>query len=492
MAKKKKNKQQGGQQNLSPERFIRERMRNVKIGKCYMTAAHDWDDGLGHVFVAREHTGGRISVAGFLIDRWCVGVKKCFCKLRMDDYEFDDLLKSAESVTDLEEVSYNEAHNMVWGAVAFAEEAGIAPHKDFALAQYFLEDDTDDIPLVEYDYGKDGKYFLVAKNNLELTKYLPLLKKNLGEDEYSFVVQDDNLGFDNDKWDRDGYPRDEYPQYYQYDGFAYTYRGSYPKVIDEPEFPEVNKVFAASGNVLTLPDADVDRILALPHDKLRRQLERLIMWGLGVANDGEGGVSMNAGMIDQSIRHAVIFLGYLDGGEESLKVVLETLRQSKEVTDFLWGDCANMVTIPTMARLGKDSLPLLRDFILEDGVMHGGKINVFEAVADIATIYPEKRCVAIEWFSTIIDDILDGGPEASFTDYALNGMLVDVLLDIQAEELLPKIKQMYDRNLVDRQMCGYWENVEESMKTGEYYRGEPVTGIKQTYRELFNAFGRNL
>ena len=40
MAKKKKNKQQGGQQILSPERFIRERMRNVKVGKCYMTAAH--------------------------------------------------------------------------------------------------------------------------------------------------------------------------------------------------------------------------------------------------------------------------------------------------------------------------------------------------------------------------------------------------------------------------------------------------------------------
>lgn len=57
MAKKKKNKQQGGQQILSPERFIRERMRNVKVGKCYMTAAHDWDDGMGHVIVAREHTG---------------------------------------------------------------------------------------------------------------------------------------------------------------------------------------------------------------------------------------------------------------------------------------------------------------------------------------------------------------------------------------------------------------------------------------------------
>ena len=491
MAKKKKNKRQGGQPNLSPERFIRERMRSVKIGKCYMTAHHDWGEGIGHVIVTREHTGGRVSLAAFLIDRWCLGVKNCFFKLRLDDYEFDDILDRAEQSTDLEEVSYDEAHNMVWGAVGFAEEAGIAPYKDFALAQYFLEDDTDDIPLIEYDYGKDGKHFLVANNNLELTTYLPLLKKNLDGSEYSFMVQDDDISFDNDKWDRDGYPRDEYPMYYQYDGFPYTYQGSYPKQIDEPEFPEVNKVFASPDNCLTLPDAEVDRILALPHDKLRRQLENLIMWGLGKVNDGEGGVSENAGTIDQSIMHSVIFLGYLGGGEESLKVVLETLRQSEEVTDLLWGDCANMVATPTLARLGKDSLPLLRDFVLEEGTMHCGKIHVFEAVAEIATLYPEKHDEAIEWFSAIIDDILNGGPEASFTDYALNGMLVSELLNIHAEELLPKIKQMYDRNLVEREDCGYWEDVESDMKAHIYHNDGCITDIKQTYRELDRTFGRN-
>lgn len=492
MAKKKKNKQPGGgQQNLSPERFIRERMRGIKIGKCYMTADHDWGEGMGHVIVTREHTGGRVSLAAFLIDRWCIGVKNCFFKLRMDDYELDDMLERTEQVTDLEEVSYDEAHNMVWGAVAFAEDAGIKPCKEFALAQYFLEDDTDDIPLIEYDYGKDGKRFLVANNNLELTTYLPLLKKNLDDSEYSFMVQDDDFAFDNDKWDRDGYPRDEYPRYYQYDDFPYTYHGSYPKQIDEPEFPEVNKVFASPDNSLTLPDAEVDRILALPHDKLRRQLENLITWGLGIANDGKGGVSESAGTIDQSIMHAVVFLGYLGGGEESLKVVLETLRQSEEVTDFLWGDCANMVATPTMARLGKDSLPLLHDFILEEGTMHSGKINVFEAMADIATLYPEKRNEAIEWFSTIIDHILDGGPEASFTDYALNGMLVSELLNIHAEELLPKIKQMYDRNLVDRESCGYWKDVEHDMKENVYHKDNCETGIKQTYHDLDRAFGRN-
>lgn len=186
-----------------------------------------------------------------------------------------------------------------------------------------------------------------------------------------------------------------------------------------------------------------------------------------------------------------IYIPLYNYGEESLRVVLETLRQSEEVTDFLGGDCANMVATPTMARLGKDSLPLLHDFILEEGTMHSGKIYVFEAVADIATLYLEKRDEAIEWFSTIIDHILDGGPEASFTDYALNGMLVSELLNIHVEELLPKIKQMYDRNLVERASCGYWKDVENDMKENVYHKDNCVTDIKQTYRDLDRAFGRN-
>ena len=115
---------------------------------------------------------------------------------------------------------------------------------------------------------------------------------------------------------------------------------------------------------------------------------------------------------------------------------------------------------------------------------------MLEAVADIATLYPEKRQEAIEWFSDIIDRILEEGPSASFTNYNLNGILVDELLDIHAEELLPKIKLMYDRNLVDRSMCGYYEDVKQEMKAGDHHN-DCIKDIKLTYRELDRTFGRN-
>lgn len=194
----KKTKHGGQQQAFSPQRFVRKRMRTVKIGKCYMFADEEWRDGLGYVIVIREHTGGKKSFAVYMVDRWCVGVKDTFFNVRQDDDSIEELLSRVGEYR-LQEVSYNEAHNMVWGAVDYAEEAGIKPHKDFATTQYFLEEDTDEIPLIEYEFGKDGKHYLVAKSQLELSKYLQPMKKNLSEDEYTCVVAD--YDEDDDEWD---------------------------------------------------------------------------------------------------------------------------------------------------------------------------------------------------------------------------------------------------------------------------------------------------
>ena len=181
MAKKKQKKQ--GQQFLSPEQYLKQRARMLEIGKCYMTDLTEY--GLGHVIVTRNHTGGKVSMADYLVDIYCLGVKDSFYRLRMEDYEVEDIVDQL----DAKECSYHEAHNWVYGAIAFAEEAGIEPDKSFHLTQYMLEEDNDEIPLIEYEYGKDGKHFLVAHSRQEANRYLPLLEKNLGEGNYDFIVE---------------------------------------------------------------------------------------------------------------------------------------------------------------------------------------------------------------------------------------------------------------------------------------------------------------
>ncbi len=198
MAKKKQKKGgQQGQQFLSPDEYVKQRARTLVIGKCYVSEDIE-KAGEGHVIVSRRHTGGKVSVAFYLVDIWCVGVKDSYYRLRMEDYEFEEMIE--EYRLGIRECSYEEAHNRIYGAIAFAEEAGIAPDKSFNVTKYMLEEDTDDIPLIEYEYGREGKHTLITRNNLEASRYLPLLKKNLGEGNYDFILKV-GPGFDDeDDW----------------------------------------------------------------------------------------------------------------------------------------------------------------------------------------------------------------------------------------------------------------------------------------------------
>ncbi|MCR4853114.1 MAG: hypothetical protein K5893_05950 [Prevotella sp.] len=223
MAKKKKQKKQTGQQFLSPKEFVKQKARTLEIGACYITSDIE-ETGEGIVFVSRKHKGGRISFATYLIDIFCVGLKDSFYQLRLEDYEVDDYISR---MGDMRACTYEEAHNRVYGAIDFAEEAGIQPHKSFAITKYMLEEDTEDVPLIEYEYGKDGEHVLYAHSHLEASRYLPLLKKNLGEGNFKYYI-----GYDGD----DYYDDDDY--YYDDDDDDWEDDEDWDDELDDDDFDD--------------------------------------------------------------------------------------------------------------------------------------------------------------------------------------------------------------------------------------------------------------
>lgn len=136
MAKKKKAVKQ--QTFLSPEQYIREKARTLEIGDCFIYEDYD-EFGLGHIVVTRLHKGGRKTVGVYLVDKYCLGVTDAFYRLRLDDIEYDDFIQAVSREYHLKEISYNEARNLIYGAIEFADEAGISPCKDFALPNIFLK-----------------------------------------------------------------------------------------------------------------------------------------------------------------------------------------------------------------------------------------------------------------------------------------------------------------------------------------------------------------
>ena len=468
MAKKKKNIQP--QQMLSPEQFIKQKARNLPIEVCYISKDIE-EVGEGTVIVVRRHPNDKFTLATYLLDIFCLGVKDTFYRLRLDEFEYEEFFDKYTSM-EVKEITYNEAHNWIYGAIAFAEEAGIAPHKDFNVTQYMLEEDTEDIPLIEYNYGKDGKHFLVAMSQLELSRYIPILKKNLGDD-FDYVLQDDEDEYDDyeEVQDEDEEPIDlkqlmenfkNSPLFKKYGpDTEYTYQHpEYPMVLNVENKGLVSTLFDPA-NFSGLSDEDTDRILAMPHDTLRRDLEQIILFHTGETCDG---IPEDLWEADNGspITHALFLLGEI-GDEGSLDVVLETLRQSSEYSDFHFGDLMTEIYTPTLYKLGKDRLDKLMEFAKEKGLDTFNHVKIFPPVAYLAYLHPERRNEVIEWFREILRFATEKLPETQYFDSELAGMMLSDLIDLKAEELLPEIKAMFDTGLVSLACCGDYEKVEKDI-----------------------------
>lgn len=468
MAKKKKNIQP--QQMLSPEQFIKQKARNLPLEVCYISKDIE-EVGEGTVIVVRRHPNDKFTLATYLLDIFCLGVKDTFYRLRLDEFEYEEFFDKYTSM-EVKEITYNEAHNWIYGAIAFAEEAGIAPHKDFNVTQYMLEEDTEDIPLIEYNYGKDGKHFLVAMSQLELSRYIPILKKNLG-DNFDYVLQDDEDEYDDyeEVQDEDEEPIDlkqlmenfkNSPLFKKYGpDTEYTYQHpEYPIVLNVENKGLVSTLFDPA-NFSGLSDEDTDRILVMPHDTLRRDLEQIILFHTGETCDG---IPEDLWEADNGspITHALFLLGEI-GDEGSLDVVLETLRQSSEYSDFHFGDLMTEIYTPTLYKLGKDRLDKLMEFAKEKGLDTFNHVKIFPPVACIAYLHPERRNEVIEWFREILRFATEKLPETQYFDSELAGMMLSDLIDLKAEELLPEIKAMFDTGLVSLACCGDYEKVEKDI-----------------------------
>ena len=488
MAKKKQKKQQG-QQFLSPEQYIKQKARALEIGACYVSDDIE-EMGEGHVIVSRKHTGGRVSMAVFLVDIWCVGVKDSFYRLRLEDYEFKEFIDTYR--LGLRECSYDEAHNWIYGAVAFAEEAGIEPEKSFKITQYMLEEDDDNIPLIEYKYGKDGKHTLVAHTRLEASRYLPLLEKNLGKGNFDYILNADDDW--DDVWDEDDNDDEDRSWLYKKYGpeMPYTYRHpDYPKEI-QLNYPWIQDELSKTENAIYLKDELTDRILALPHDALRQDLENLIMYHIGQTCDGIP-KGYDDGQYNGLLSSCLMLIAEIGNSDSSLDCVLEAMRQSTDFFDYHLGDSSHEVFVPTLYKLAQNRLDKLMAFTKEEGLYWLPKAEVFPTVVQIALRQPERRPEVIEWFREALHFCIDHVAEAKAVDCEVAATMICDLIDLQAIELLPEINALFDTELVDLSHCGKRQEVLDDIANPDYAGrlDDCILDIHSRFEDMHRKFARN-
>ena len=484
MAKKKKAANQ--QTFLSPEQYVREKARTLEIGDCFINEDYD-EFGLGHIVVTRLHKGGRKTVGVYLVDQYCLGVKDAFYQLRMDDIGYEDFIQTMSREYHLKRISYNEVHNLIYGAIEFADEAGIAPCKDFALARYILEEDTEAIPLIEYEYGKDGKHLLVVSSQKEADRYLPVLRANLGAD-FNYIIGDNP--FETQEPEEDDLFGEEFAQ--RLSDFqkthkdamkwnqSYSYKHPLYPVALEVENTSVLRTISDPENAC-LSDAQVDEILSLPHDSLRKDLENILLFNIGLSCDGIP-KEMSDAPFSGVIANCVMLLGEVGNDTSSLNAVLEVLRQSDDFLDYHIANGSMEIIVPTIYKLAKNRLDVLMDFMKETGLENYWKFTVANAVAQISFLEPGRRPEVIAWFEDLLAAINRDFPSATYADAMLNGLIVSDLIDIDAIEIMPEIKTMYDNGFVDLMACGNFAEVEKSMIGKDH---SPSPEIKPDIKERY-------
>jgi len=198
-------------QMLSPENYIRKKGRTLPLYECWVNV--DWEDAQqASCIVSRKHINGNITYCFYLVDLLCLGLKFTHFVFNEPLSEFRDFLAKTEEEISLELVDYTLVHNVIYAGIEYAEEYEFKPCKDFtSITQYFLEEDTDDIELMEIECGDENGqpvylYSSSTTSTHEKNKIISQLERTAGPNNYTLADDDDfseKDDFENDLDDGD-------------------------------------------------------------------------------------------------------------------------------------------------------------------------------------------------------------------------------------------------------------------------------------------------
>jgi len=111
-----------------------------------------------------------------------------------DTYFLFNVAKSEieELISEKEEIcQYSLAHNIIWGAVEYAEDLGLKPNKEFLKTQYFLEEDTEDIEFIDIKFGKSGRPAVVIDEENKKHNVISVLDETIGRENFDIINIDE-------------------------------------------------------------------------------------------------------------------------------------------------------------------------------------------------------------------------------------------------------------------------------------------------------------
>jgi hypothetical protein len=205
-----KNKSTKQNQPLNPEKYIRQKSRNLPLCKCWINDS--WESGRSaYIIIARQHKSGNVTACTYLVDLGCLGVKDTAYFFNVPLFLLMEKMNLGE-LKFIDTVSYERIHNIIYSAIEYAAQLGFEPHRDFTQTTCFFLEKDDNIPRIEISCGgKDGKPFYVnagGDSPAREKQILNQLNRVVGEGNYHYL-----LGVDADNYDEyDDYEKEDYEE----------------------------------------------------------------------------------------------------------------------------------------------------------------------------------------------------------------------------------------------------------------------------------------
>ncbi|MDQ3153485.1 MAG: helix-turn-helix domain-containing protein, partial [Actinomycetota bacterium] len=147
-------------------------------------------EGLTGVIVARRARPQRVSVCGYLVDTYCLGVKNALGPETMNDRDLPAFRRgffaAFEGAGEPLAAPLEMARHLVWGAVDHARQLGFEPHRDFDPAAGHLGGPWQDTSAITF--GRDGVPFYISGPHDNPNAVLRTLTRSVGEDGFDFLA----------------------------------------------------------------------------------------------------------------------------------------------------------------------------------------------------------------------------------------------------------------------------------------------------------------
>ena len=170
---------------------ILRRAREYPIAGCWVQ--RDWQRyGVAVLAVARTQPSDEIVLGRFLVDTYCLGLKQTSFGVNIERTDFDsEVLPRLYQGEPPVSVTVEVAHEIVYGAIEYAESLGFRPHRHFRQSQRIL-DGPDAYPRSgAIEFGRDGQPTYIAGPYDNQRAVLNRLLENVGRGNFSYFPPGD-------------------------------------------------------------------------------------------------------------------------------------------------------------------------------------------------------------------------------------------------------------------------------------------------------------